>query len=105
MSQTLLFRAGLPFAVVVCVDGSDGNPADLSGCSFASQIRDALGTLVATLTAEIVPDQVGVVQLRAADTTQWPLGQLWCDLDVTWPNGVVMPTEVFSITMRRGVTR
>lgn len=102
---TLLFRRGLPLAMVVEITGSDGNAADLTGCEFFSQVRDTLGTLVATLAAEIVAGSVGLVQLRCADTSQWPVGQLWCDCDVTWPNGVTTPTGQWMITIRKGVTR
>lgn len=102
---TLLFRRGLPLAMVVEITGSDGNAADLTGCVFTSQVRDTLGTLVATLVAEVVVGAVGLVQLRCSDTSQWPLGQLWCDCDVSWPNGVTTPTEVWMITLRQGVTR
>lgn len=102
---TLLFRRGLPLAMVLEITGPDGNAADLTGCVFASQVRDTLGTLVATLAAEPVSGSVGLVQLRCADTSQWPLGQLWCHCDVVWPNGITTPTDVWMITMRRGVTR
>lgn len=103
--STLLFRRGLPLAMVIEVNGPDGNPADLTGCQFSSQVRDALGSLVATLSAETVSGAVGQVQLRASDTSQWPLTQLWCDVDVTWPNGLTTPTQPWMITMRQGVTR
>lgn len=102
---TLGFRLGLPLAMLVAIDAPNGGVADLTGCAFASQVRDALGTLVATMTVTAVASQPGSVQIAVSDTTQWPPGQLWCDLNVTWPNGLTTPTRPWMLTMLRGVTR
>ncbi|OUJ14204.1 hypothetical protein [Acetobacter sp. DsW_063] len=105
MNGTLRFKVGLPFAMLVAIDAPHGGVADLTGCTYAAQIRDALGTLVASPAVTAVLAQPGAVQLTVQDTTQWPFGQMWCDLNVTWPNGLTTPTEPWMITILRGVTR
>lgn len=91
---------------------TNGVGVDLTGYTVTSQVRkrdasgDGLGTLVADITCTIDPDQVtnpGVVLLEA-DTSDWPILALDCDVKFVSGGGLVYPTTTFEIRVVRNIT-
>jgi hypothetical protein len=107
MAASFTFKRGSTFAVVVmATDDATGDPYDLTGCTIASQLRDSLGNLVATLTAAPASGFPGAVLLSTAEaTTAWPLSLLSCDVQVTESDGTISATETFTVQVVQQVTQ
>lgn len=83
-------------------DPSPGSPIDLTNAALASQVRDVMSNLIATLTV-VKTMQQGVATITQSDTSLWPIGTLRCDIKVTTA-GVVQHTETFGIRVEKAVT-
>lgn len=83
----------------------DGAPIDLTGWSVRSHVRDG-DTLVKALTYAVVLAADGQYSLTAApaDTEDWPVKTLHCDIEYTSPGGTVTSTETFLIVVIKDVT-
>lgn len=98
-------KRGCAFRLAVLIREYDGAVVDLTGCTFACQLRDVLGELLAELTVRPVAGRTGVVQITyAGDTGVWSPGQYRCDLCTVWPDGTIQSSETFSVSVIAGVT-
>jgi hypothetical protein len=89
--------------VTVTVNGT--RQLDLSGWTAASQVRDSLDNLIAELTFAWVDAAQSLISLTAAGSTaNWPLGQIYTDIQFTSPNGDIVSTQRTSFTVARDVT-
>lgn len=102
MSQICIKR-GASLNLLLQFNRTDGLAADVTHMVLTSQVRDAQSCLVATLPLVKQPD-IGMVTLTVADTTQWPIGRLRCDLTAA-SGGQVIYSETFAIQVARSVTQ
>ena len=104
MSQFRI-KQGTTLLGTVTVRDANGAPVDTNTCTFASQVRNAVGQLVGTLpiTPSGVPGQATVL-VQPADTALWPVGLLTADI-LTTTSGVTIPTENIIIYVERAVTQ
>jgi hypothetical protein len=77
-------------------------PVDLSTVTLTSQVRTALGELIATLPITITGTP-GLATVEVDDTSDWPVGLLRSDVLVVIA-GVPSLTETFPIRVERSVT-
>lgn len=96
-------RQGDTLLLQLTVQDDEGNPVDLTNLALASQVRDAVGNLVATLgiTKTIVPGVATITQLA---TSFWPIGTLRADIKAVTTGGVIVHSETFGIRVGRSVT-
>ncbi|MBV1825923.1 hypothetical protein [Komagataeibacter oboediens] len=100
-----VIKQGTTFRLAALIRSFDGMVLDLTGCTFSSQLRDALGNLLADLSVQIVPGRTGIIQITsAADTGAWAPGRYRCDLRTVWPDGTIQSSETFPVTVITGVT-
>lgn len=101
-----VIKQGSTFLLATMVCDATGIPIDLTGCTASSQLRDALGGLVAELTVQPVAGRVGVLQFSyAGDTVAWPCGRFRCDLLIIWSDSTKMYSETFFVTVTSAVTQ
>lgn len=99
------FKRGDTFSMT-CTYKEAGVPQNLTPISIKSQIREATN-LVTELTA-VIADQtthpgVFVLTPQSANTANWPLGNLLCDIQFT-EGEAVRSTETFYIQIIEQVT-
>lgn len=102
--SALLIKQGNTFAAAVTFLTSNGAPVSVTGCTFESQVRDALGNLVATLRCTVPAGVAGTVNLWGGATSDWPTGRLFCDVTAVWPDGVIRSTETFGVLVEKSIT-
>ncbi|MCW4589039.1 hypothetical protein NO263_00265 [Gluconacetobacter entanii] len=100
-----VIKQGNTFRLAALIRSHDGAVLDLTGCTFSSQLRDALGNRLVALTVQPVTGRTGVVQITyAGDTGAWLPGQYRCDLRTVWPDGTIQSSETFFVSVIAGVT-
>lgn len=102
--SSLAIKQGNTFAVVLTFMDRNGAPVAVAGCTFDSHVRDALGNLVAELRCTVPVGVTGAVNLWGGSTAAWPVGRLFCDVSVVWPDGVIRSTETFGIIVQKAIT-
>ncbi|WP_308719177.1 hypothetical protein [Komagataeibacter xylinus] len=100
-----ILKQGTTFLLAAAIRDGAGGPADLTGCTFACQMRDSLNNLVATVTVKPVAGRTGVIQMTAGDTAGWAAGAYFVDLQTTWPNGVVSQTGTWRVFVVPAITQ
>lgn len=80
---------------------------DITGWTIQSQVRTESGRLVDTLSVNITQTTpTGLFKLTPnTDTSLWPLGDLYCDIQYTTSANVVVSTDTFIIELVRDETR
>jgi len=78
---------------------------DITGWTMVSQVRRA-GKLIADLNTTILDAATGKFSIfkLSAETQDWPIQKLDCDVQFTRPTGVVS-SETFEIDVQRDVTQ
>ncbi len=99
--RNLVIKRGSAFQLTITAANADGTTFDMNSVSWAGEIRDARGVLIATLT--VVPSATaGVGTVTVADTTAWPEGLLRGALLIS-DNGLPTETQTFGIDVRPAV--
>ena len=98
------FKRGDTFTLT-CTYKVDGIATSVSALTIESQIRNQRDTLIQDLT---VTKLVGTGQFTlvasTADTTEWPVSVLRCDIQFS-EGGVVRSTQTFDISVVEEVTK
>ena len=98
------FKRGDTF-LLACVYKVDGEPAPIDGLTIASQIRQANGSLVATLAVEPDIVETGKFLLTPdTETDTWPIDTLFCDLEIS-ENGFIRSTQTFQVNVIKDITK
>lgn len=86
---------------------NQGIAIDLTGWTIASQVRAGDDSLVDDLTVTITDAAAGqvTVSATAAETEQWPTGQLDWDIEFTDPSGAVSSSDTITVTVVKDITR
>lgn len=81
----------------------NGVVQDITDWVIASEIRKG-NDLVARLNVRKLDPTQGTFVLSEADTTAWPVSMLDCDIQYTQPNGQIVSTDTFQISVKKDVT-
>lgn len=101
--QSLSFKRGSSFSAHAAYSPVAGQPANLAGLTFKSQVRTAAGVLVDTLLVAPDADGLGFTMSAPHGTAGWPVGQLLWDVKVT-DGDIVTYTETVEIAVEARVT-
>ena len=103
MAEAMDFKRGDTFTISAVVT-TNGVPENLTGWTIKSQLRDGRGALVAELVTAIEDAVNGVYSLTFADTTGWPITELYGDVEYTF-GGTILSTETFTVNVVEDITR
>lgn len=95
------FKRGDTFSLV-CTYKVDDVPVTIAGKTIASQIRRVNGALVSDVTVE--PDTDPTKFILSADTENWPLDLLLCDIEIV-EDGFTRSSETIQIPVVEDITR
>ena len=95
-------KRGDTFIVDINLKDSNQNALDLEVDKIKSQIRLTNGELLSDV--EITKNGVGVYQLKVADTTNWVVGIVEMDIEMTIGD-VVKSSETININVLKDITR
>jgi hypothetical protein len=101
---SLFVKSGATFQLLITVSNDDGTPMDLTQVSVSSQLRNAAGTLIATLAVNTnaIPGQLAIIE--ATDT--WPVGRLYFDFKfATDAGGPVLKSQTIVLLVTPAITR
>ena len=85
---------------------SDENGAvDISGWTITSQLRDSNDALIAQCAVVVTNAVTGSYTLTVADTTAWPLGALFWDIQYIDGGGKIYSTETIQVVVLKDITR
>lgn len=101
---TIDHKRGDTFQLSVAVLDDAGAAQICTGWSVASQVRTSDYQAVSTLTHAWVSQAGGTYTLTDTATTDWPVGDLVCDIQYTVA-GVITSTETFTIQCQMEVTQ
>lgn len=90
--------------LVTCQAVIDGVPVDLTGWSIRSHVRDRKDALLGDLQVTITDAAQGSYSLRHDDTTAWPAGQNYCDIEYTTDAGQVISTDTIEVRVAKDIT-
>lgn len=83
----------------------DGVATSVTDIDIASQVRQKQGNLVATMNvAKLGGTGQFTLTPSVADTSEWPLGLVYCDIQFS-QSGAVRSTETFGINVVEEVTK
>ena len=100
------FKRGDTFRIGAAVaEGTPSAPKDLTGFGVRASLKDRT-TLVADLTVDWTDRTGGTFDLvaEATATAAWPTKTLLCDIEYTDPDGTVLSTETFEVSVIADVT-
>lgn len=105
--RTSDFKRGDTF-LLTCTHKVDDEAESVEGFEIRSQLRNKFGQLVAELnaTAADQTEDPGVFYLSPedADTSQWDVGDLSCDIEIT-NGGVIRSTVTFIVPCVDDITK
>lgn len=84
------------------VDG-DGNTVDMTGWSVASSVKLPDNSTV-ELTADWTDATNTAVRLQYADTSAWPAGVAYIDIEFTSGGGAIVSTDTASFVISEDLT-
>ena len=102
--QSICLKRGDSFAAHLTYTPQAGQPSDLTGYVFTSQVRTPSGVLVDALTVTADSDNLGFYATAPYGTARWPLGPLLWDFKAIF-GAVVMHTETVELDIEAGVTQ
>lgn len=82
----------------------NGVPEPITGWGIRSQVRDRKDVLLADVQVTVTDVGLGKYTLRHDDTTAWPVGMNYCDVEYTTDAGQVISTETFEILVKKDIT-
>lgn len=101
----IIIKKGDTLALSCSLKDSDGVPINLTSVTITSQVRNAIiGTLVQDLTVIITNAVLGEYTLTSADTSNWPVDSLQCDIKYVFSSPSTIRTETFTIDVKQAVT-
>lgn len=104
MATQIDIKQGAPLLLALQFSNDDGSPANLTGYTVTSQVRDAMGNLVATLPMTVAAPSTGQYSITVPNTTAWPIAVLRCDIKAT-SGGQSTYSDTFTIRVGQAVTQ
>lgn len=105
MAASAQHKRGDTFLYAAVLRESKTGPViDLSGWTIASMIRDADGVLIEELVVTVTDAANGAYTISAADTTAWPVGLAYWDIEYTDTHGVIQSTDTVTVSILQDIT-
>jgi len=101
------FKKGDSFSYSGTMEVSDSNGnavQDLTGWTGASWIADKDNRRIATLAFSWINAAERVATISELDTSGWPEGLAYIDIQLTDPSGIKVSTDIETIEIYTGVT-
>ena len=95
--DTFLFSA-------VLRESKTGPVTDLTNWEIASMIRDADDVLIDEVTVTVTNAANGAYTLRVDETTAWPVGAAYWDIQYTDDSGIIRSTETIPVQIIEDIT-
>lgn len=103
--EKIEIKKGDSFSPLIQVAEDNGSIINIAGWSILSQVRDRLDTLIDTLTVSNKNNSAGTFNLVATNTSNWPVGELFWDIEYTNQQGIKVSTETILIKCNKDVSR
>jgi len=97
------FKRGNTFACTFTWTPGAAGPANLSGTTIASSVKDACGNEY-DLTVAIAVAGLSFTTTYVGDTSAWNTGPARWDIKFTFPGSVISRTETFRINVVEQIT-
>ncbi|CAK0768843.1 putative Bacteriophage protein [Gammaproteobacteria bacterium] len=99
LALSMEHKRGDTMVIMGTYKDSNGVPISLVGYQIKSQIRDADGALLETLTCSIIDPLVGRYQAIAThdQTSLWTMGTYRFDIQFTAPDGTVSSSKTIKL--------
>jgi len=78
-----------------------GSQIDLTGWLIRSHVRDSSNELIDTLDIVVSQFEYSITKI---DTSLWPIGNLFWDIEYTTPDGIVFSSDTIVIKVIQDVT-
>ena len=105
ITPAVQFKRGDTFILYCQLTEDDGTPISLQNWDVKSKIRKVNKDLIATLDYVTIDIPNGRFKLRTtSDTSKWPIGQHFCDIEYTTDTDRVMSTQTFIIDVVEDIT-
>lgn len=106
-SPSLEFKRGdtFDFSGQVSLTDSGVVVQDMTGWTGASQLRTSLDVKITDLTFAWLDAAQRLCRITGVATSEWPLGDLFMDVEFTSPAGDVVSTQTANIKMVKDITR
>jgi hypothetical protein len=104
--MSITHKRGDTFEIIVDFT-INGQAQDITGWQIRSQIRDMRKVLLKELDITPIDLAAGQFSLNAtaAETRDWQPAAYQCDIEFTNPDGFVVSSSTFSVSVVRDVTR
>lgn len=97
-------KRGDTFALNADITDANEQPVDYIASQVRSQVRAKNDELITTLSVQKVDEIPGRYVLMAGDTSNWPIGTLYMDIEIN--NGeAIMSSSTIEIPVVRDITR
>lgn len=103
--QKLEFKRGDTFNPLIRVTEDNSEPVNISNWTIISQVRDIRDNLISTLNVSNRVDSSGEFNLGTLDTSSWPVGELFWDIQYINAEGVKISTETIVIRCIKDISR
>lgn len=104
MTTSIEHKRGDSFDYNVVVTDSGGSTIDLTNWTIKCQLRTSRDQLIETLTIEEDDYSEGSYNLVCDDTTDWPVGNLYADIEYTDTASKIQSTETFIVQVVKDYT-
>ena len=85
---------------------TNGDAPDLTGWTGASEVRDDDGLLIEALTFSWLDSSLGLCRVKSIDdTSAWPLGRLFFDIQLTTATGEIQSTPTVTLLVVGDITQ
>ena len=102
--QKIEHKRGDTFVKSNVVSDANGT-VNITGWTIASSLRDADDAKISDCAVVVTNATVGAYTLTVANTTAWPIGALFWDIQYTDSNGVTFSTETIQVNVLLDITR
>jgi hypothetical protein len=105
MATSITHKRGDTFLYDAVLRQSKSGPViDLTDWTIASMIRDGEDVLIEELTVTVTNAALGEYSIRVDDTTAWPVGTAYWDIQYTDSNDIIRSTDTMNLNIIEDVT-
>lgn len=103
--MTSVFSRGDYFTIMCSITDADNNPLTVDVSAMRSQVRDEDGNLLAELRVKKLPDAGKYELFSPVDTSQWPLGKAFTDIEININGRKIHTRPIFEFTIEETITK
>lgn len=105
MATSITHKRGDTFLFSAALRASKTGPAtDVTDWDITSMIRDAEDVLIDEITVTVTDAANGAYALRVDDTTAWPIGTAYWDIQYIDDSGIIRSTETIQVQIIEDIT-